>query len=162
MRNWKITILLLLLFLLLSLSGCRLLSAQQPTDCCSKLERICSKYEGRPYIWGGEFKDQKGGDCSGYVWKVFRDIGKNIPRTTARKYWIYFSEKEAIENWRNVSCGDIIWWTFSHDRPKGHIGIGVSHPKFWQSGSSSGVCSSKFFEGSCWTKNFDGAKEVFH
>lgn len=162
MKKSKIETTLLLLSLLYLLSACVSSSDQQPTDClnCTKLEQICSKYEGYSYIWGGEFRNGKGGDCSGYVWKVFQDIRHPIPRTTARKYYIYFSNKKTIRDWTNVSCGNVIWWTFEHSRPKGHIGVAVKRPRFWQSGSSGGVYSRKFFEGSYWAKNFDGAKDV--
>ena len=106
-------------------------------------------------MWGAEGPDEF--DCSGLVFYIMKEMGHPVPRTTARKYWIYFDSKPT--GWRNVTCGNVAWWTFSHGRPKGHIGIVTKAPKFWQAGSSGGVYSRRFFQGSFWVEHFAGAKD---
>ena len=43
-------------------------------------------YLGKPYVWGGESKEEGGYDCSGYVYNVLRDSGFKVNRSTANGY----------------------------------------------------------------------------
>ena len=133
-------------------------SAAEPCK-CEQIKNVLQKLEGRPYIWGGEFRNGMGGDCSGLVWKVQRYIGQPVPRTTSWKYWIMIDKKPV--KWQNAECSYWVWFQFTPDRPYGHIGIMVKNPKFFQSGSSGGVYSRTFFEGSFWNKNFVGSKNPY-
>lgn len=162
MKNSNKIIMLLLFCLVLCLFACPSLSEQQHTNStnnntqnrCEKIQKSCQSKKGSPYVWGAEGPDSF--DCSGFIYYLMKRTGDPIPRTTARKYWIYF-ESDPV-GWKDAECGSLIWWTLEKDRPKGHMGIMVKNPKFWQAGSSSGVYSRKFFEGSYWDKNFVGAK----
>lgn len=46
----------------------------------------CSKYLGRPYVWGGESMEEGGYDCSGLVYRVLQDCGFQVGRTTSQGY----------------------------------------------------------------------------
>lgn len=133
-----------------------LLLSQTPSPDCGRLESLLSGQKGKPYVWGAQ-SPAKGFDCSGLIYWVHKAMGKPIPRTTARKYWVFFDGKGF--HWRSASCADIVWWQFTGDRPYGHIGIVVNPPAFYQSGSSRGVYSREFFKGSFWDRKFAGAKE---
>ena len=129
-------------------------SLPAPRDSCRALSLVCRDLEGTPYAWGDESPD--GTDCSGFVYLVHKLIGKPIPRTTARKYWLMLGGPG--RHWSKAGCGDWVWWTLQGHRPYGHIGIMVVPPAFWQSGSSRGVYSRSFFGGSYWDRKFEGTK----
>jgi len=133
-------------------------TTKQELSKCEKVKRYARKLEGRPYVWGGEFRNGGGGDCSGFIYWIQMRINHPVPRTTARKYWLMASGNK--RHWKIANCTDWVWWQFDPRRPYGHIGIMVENPKFWQSGSSSGVYSRKFFEGSFWDKKFKGTKQA--
>ena len=111
---------------------------------CQKLETVCNSLEGTPYVWGGS-SPNPGFDCSGAIYYIAKSIGKPIPRTTAKKYWI-ITESPAV-HWKHAKCGYLVWWQFSEFRPYGHIGIMVTNPYFWQAGSSTGFVKRKFITG---------------
>jgi len=82
------------------------------------------------YTWGRA--DDKEADCSGYVWnELIKAIqasaqasGLLVIRTTAiRMYqgldgWDVFTQVPLDD----AEESDIVWWTFTDDRPYGHVG----------------------------------------
>jgi len=93
------------------------------------------------YVWGGADPDveifdtqkkikAKGVDCSGLAYYIARRAGLLVTRTTARNMslgrggWSH----DAIEL-RDAEDPDVFWWTFSADRPEGHVGISHGHTK---------------------------------
>lgn len=141
--------------LLLSCSGSALSSQQQ--HCNSRIEAWKS-IKGYPYVWGGESKEEGGFDCSGAIYAVQKRIGEPIPRTTSKKLAILADGER--KHWSDGDCGDLIWWTFSPDRPFGHVGMQIGNETAWQSGSSTGPNREKLFEGSFWDKNFEVTKSL--
>lgn len=154
------------MLLLLFYWGCRSSSQQQDSEKqdsqkiskCDRLINICEAHEGYPYVWGGTSKDAGGFDCSGFIYSTFKKYGKPIPRTTSKKYWIFF-ESEPV-HWEKAKCSYLVWWTFKPNRPYGHIGIMTKSPNFWQSGSSTGPIQKKFSKNSYWDNIFVGAKNT--
>jgi len=122
-----------------------------------KIEETAKIAEGVPYSWGDE--DLTGMDCSGFIYWLSQRVGKPLPRSTAKRYWMMLSGDG--EHWKESEGGYLVWWTLTPNRPYGHIGVISKYPKFWQSGSSSGVTSRNFFDGSYWDENFVGAKDYF-
>ena len=148
------------MLLLLSCWDCQSSFQQQDSkkiSNCNKLIGICEKHQGYSYIWGGESKEDGGFDCSGFIYSIFKKYGKPIPRTTSKKYWIFFKSKPT--HWNNTKCGYLVWWSFNSTRPYGHIGIMIDFPNFWQSGSSTGPVQKKFIKNGYWDKIFVGAKD---
>ncbi len=135
--------------------GCLQAEEQPSTTVCEKVQKYAQKAEGTPYVWGAESLN-KGMDCSGFIYWMQMQIGYPVPRTTAHKYWMMASGEK--KHWKNATCTNWVWWQFDPRRPYGHIGIMVENPKFWQSGSSSGVYSRKFYRGSFWDEHFVGSK----
>jgi cell wall-associated NlpC family hydrolase len=132
------------------------LSATGPSK-CEQIKKAANIAKGTDYVWGGESL-YKGSDCSGFIYAVQKYIGQPVPRTTAKKYAILADGKR--KHWSKGSCGNWIWWTFSPDRPFGHIGIHIEQPYVWQSGSSTGPSKEKLFRGSFWDKNFEVTKAL--
>lgn len=130
---------------------------EQELSMCEKLQNQAQALEGSPYVWGAEGPDSF--DCSGFIYFVSHQVGRPLPRTTSQKYYLSIESNEV--HWKNATCGHLVWWTFEPDRPFGHIGYMVVNPKFWQSGSSGGVYSRKFFNGSFWDNHFKAAKPYF-
>ena len=125
---------------------------------CERLKLELPQFKPYPYVWGGESVKEGGYDCSGFIYAVFKKIGNPVPRTTSYKYWVLFDGKEI--HWKEAKCIDLVWFTFSSDRPFGHIGIVTQIPKFWQSGSSTGPTESKLWVGGYWNKRFQNAKRI--
>lgn len=53
----------------------------------SNFQSEATDYLGVPYVWGGDSLDEGGLDCSGYVYRVLRNMGSDIPRLTAQGYY---------------------------------------------------------------------------
>jgi peptidoglycan DL-endopeptidase LytE len=52
---------------------------------------------GRPYVWGAT--GDKSFDCSGFVWRVMRENGVLVKRTTARKYYLSLKKVDDVARW---------------------------------------------------------------
>lgn len=140
----------------LSLSGCLSSSQQQDSKTCKELEEICETHEGYSYVWGSASSENGGFDCSGFVYSVFKQMEKPLPRTTSIKYWLMFDSK--VVDWKDGKCGYLVWW--SKNRPYGHIGILLEPPVFWQSGTSTGPVGRSFEKDTYWLEDFVGAKKT--
>ena len=134
------------------------LSSQPRPSSCERIKAAWKAIDPLPYVWGGESRHEGGVDCSGAIFNVQKRIGRPVPRTTARKYFVLASGER--KGWREAGCGDWIWWTFKPSRPHGHIGMHVELPFVWQSGSSTGPERELLFEGGFWDRYFDGSKSV--
>lgn len=83
-----------------------------------QLVNAARRYLGRPYVWGGTFAGNGGGDCSGLVQRSFKDVGvSDCPRTSGQ-----------IAVWRklrkvartDVAAGDVLWWS-------GHVALATGN-----------------------------------
>lgn len=72
--------------------------------------KYACQYIGNPYVYGGTSLT-KGADCSGFVYRVYKDFGYNLPRTS-------FEQRSAgtSVNYSDAQPGDLICYD-------GHIGI---------------------------------------
>lgn len=83
----------------------------------SILSHAALKYVGRPYQWGKNFDPPNGGgDCSGLVYRAFRDLGYNTPRLSSYAYPTWKGVKKVAA----PNPGDILWWS-------GHVAIAVGN-----------------------------------
>lgn len=75
-----------------------------------KVAKYACQYIGNPYVYGGTSLT-KGADCSGFVYRVYKDFGYNLPRTS-------FEQRSAgtSVNYSDAQPGDLICYD-------GHIGI---------------------------------------
>jgi cell wall-associated NlpC family hydrolase len=89
---------------------------------------------GVPYLYGSTGPNRY--DCSGIVWSVFREVGINLSRSSARSYW---QEFEPVYGDERFKFGTLVFFN-----NLGHMGIVVDKDTFYQASSSKGVIFTKF------------------
>ena len=85
------------------------------------------KYLGTPYVWGGT--TPSGFDCSGFIYYVYKQVGKNVSRTSALGLW---NETTHVSN---PQPGDLVFFSNTYKPGISHVGIYMGDNKFIQSGS---------------------------
>ncbi len=91
---------------------------------------------GAPYRSNG--MDDRGYDCSGFVWRVFQDAGIDLSRTSARSLWQALPEASGKEE---TQFGTLIFF-----RGLNHVGIVRDGYSFYHASTSQGVVRS-FYSG---------------
>ncbi|WP_409302936.1 LysM peptidoglycan-binding domain-containing protein [Peribacillus sp. SCS-155] len=88
---------------------------------------------GVSYAWGGT--TPKGFDCSGYIYYVLNNSGKQISRTSASGY---FAKGATVAN---PKAGDLVFFSSSPSNKKmiTHMGIYLGNGEFIHASSSKGV-----------------------
>jgi len=116
-------------------------------------------YKGTPYKYGGSSKE--GMDCSGLIYKAFKDRGITIPR---RAIWMY--QKGYSVPLSSAKKGDLLFFNIPDKNSSdvvNHVGIVSSNEngevKFLHSINSRGVVLSSLNE-AYWKKAFVEAKRV--
>jgi probable lipoprotein NlpC len=75
----------------------------------------CFQYVGTPYLFGGATKS--GMDCSGLIFKAFKEVGKDIPRISYQQAE-YFKEIQK----EDIYIGDLVYFKVKSNRIN-HTGI---------------------------------------
>jgi hypothetical protein len=90
----------------------------------SQLQRIIDRQP--QYVRGGSESEEKGLDCSGFIFLAAKRAGIPVSRTTA------LNMSRGLAGWRGVDIElrdagelDIVWWTWldKPQRPFGHVGV---------------------------------------
>ena len=119
-------------------------------DVRARLVLYAENYLGVPYVYGG--LTAKGIDCSGLVYRVFKDVlGLGVPRTTKTLY--DFSERV---NRESLEPGDLVF--FDTTGPLAHVGIFAGEGVFIHAASEgprTGVIKSSLDE-AYWSEAFAG------
>lgn len=104
---------------------------------------------GRPYRPRGT--DDRGYDCSGFVWRVFQDAGIDFDRSSARKLWqtLPKATKEESEQF-----GTLVFF-----RGLNHVGIVRDAHSFYHATTSRGIARSYFDE--YWRDRVIGYRRIF-
>ena len=97
-----------------------------------KLKRVVASYLGVKYHYGGT--SRRGMDCSGFVWRVFQDLGK---KDFPRKSSAYLTKLGKPVLKKNARPGDLIF--FKTRNKIDHVGIYMGDEKFVHSSRGKGV-----------------------
>jgi len=98
----------------------------------NKLMQASTKYEGQPYVFGGN-SPSTGFDCSGIVQYAFSQIGIKLSRTAQNQY-----DQSTKVSANEAKPGDLVFFKGTYNCPDyiTHVGIFVGNNKMYQSGSS--------------------------
>jgi len=94
--------------------------------------------------------DEKGFDCSGFVWRVFQDAGADFDRVAARTLWRQLPEATDEEK---VKFGTLVFFNGLR-----HVGIVRDAFSFYHASRSQGVTLS-YFSG-YWGKRLTGYRRA--
>ena len=130
----------------------RYVSAQE-ASMLPKVVRASKAYLGVPYRFGGTTRS--GLDCSGFIWKVQRDMG-NSSASRASSSDIYLQGITISR--RNLQEGDLCFFGPSGRRVN-HVGIYVGNNEFIHASSSRGVMISSLND-SYWAPRIVGFKRI--
>ncbi len=82
-------------------------------------------YIGTPYVWGGD-NITSGIDCSGFVKKLYGDIGINLPRTAAEQAKV----GTPITRLEDLKAGDRLYFWEKKRATIGHTGLYLGNGYF--------------------------------
>ncbi|WP_309299328.1 C40 family peptidase [Paenibacillus sp. YYML68] len=107
-------------------------------------------YMGTPYKFGAKLGQTKVFDCSSFVWTVFNQYGKKLPRTSKEmsKVGTYVSKA-------NLKPGDLVFFY----SPIHHVGIYIGNGKVIHTYGAPGVTISDMTKG-WWKNNYTTARRV--
>ena len=87
-------------------------SSPAPSKSTSNVVTIAKRYTGVPYVYGGT--TPRGFDCSGFTSYVYKQVGRNLPRTAAAQAY-------ATTRVSSPRPGDLVFYGY----PAHHVGIYV-------------------------------------
>jgi cell wall-associated NlpC family hydrolase len=118
----------------------------------SSLEKAINDRLGLPYLWAGT--DDRGYDCSGFVWRVFREAGVDFDRNSARNLWQVLPEATSEEFTR---FGTLVFF-----QGLDHVGIVRDTDSFYHASTSEGVTLSYFDKSDkYWRSRIIGYRRIF-
>jgi hypothetical protein len=112
------------------------------------LKSAIVKRLGIPYRYEGE--DDRGYDCSGFIWSVFRDAGADLERVSARSLWMQLPKATVAET---RQFGTLVFF-----RGTKHVGIVRDADSFYHASRSKGVTISYFDD--YWRKRITGYRRA--
>jgi cell wall-associated NlpC family hydrolase len=119
-----------------------------------KIMASVKKFEGIPYLWGGESK--KGMDCSGLVKSVFWDLERiTLPHQASEQagYGVKISRAA-------LQCGDLVFFRI-HGMRVDHVGIYLGEGNFVHASRGSGVTVTSM-EDDYYQERFAFAKRLYY
>ena len=79
------------------------------------------QYLDRPYVWGGESLVEGGFDCSGLMYRIFKDtMGINLPRVSQAQQ--NFGQRIPLDS---IQPGDLVFW----NSPATHVALYLGNGK---------------------------------
>jgi len=117
-------------------------------DTVTMLQGAIMKRLGARYRYTGS--DDRGYDCSGFVWRVFQDVGADFERAAARTLWRQLPEAGSDEI---KQFGTLVFFNGLK-----HIGIVRDANTFYHSSRSQGVTISPF--DGYWEKRITGFRRL--
>jgi lipoprotein Spr len=121
-------------------------------DIESSLYKAINDRLGLPYLWAGT--DDRGYDCSGFVWRVFREAGVAFDRNSTRNLWQILPEATTEEFTR---FGTLVFF-----QGLDHVGIVRDADSFYHASESAGVTLSYFDKfDKYWRSRIIGYRRIF-
>ena len=87
-----------------------IVDAASGSDVGKQMAKYGLQFIGNPYVWGGTSLT-KGADCSGFTYRIYKDFGYNISRTSLQQR----SDGTAVK-YEDAQPGDLICYS-------GHVGL---------------------------------------
>jgi cell wall-associated NlpC family hydrolase len=115
----------------------------------NKIIVAAEKWLGVPYLYGGNTR--KGIDCSGFVKNVYKEIGINLPRTSAQQFAFAIPVK-------NPQVGDLVF--FKKGNRIDHVGIYIGNDKIIHASSSKKGVTIQAMKNTSLEKMFAGYGKV--
>ncbi|PAQ13008.1 peptidoglycan endopeptidase, partial [Bacillaceae bacterium SAOS 7] len=128
---------------------------EQPSGGSFSVARLLAeakKHMGVPYVWGGA--QPSGFDCSGYIYYVFNQVGKKLPRTNTEGY---YSRSYFVSN---PQPGDLVFFNNTYKQGISHMGIYLGNNQFIQASSSQGITITSL-DNSYFKPKFDSFKRLY-
>lgn len=95
--------------------------------------QFSTRYIGVPYVWGGTDLS-KGVDCSGFMQKIFGQVGMKLPRTAREQVHV----GQRIDRLEDLQPGDrLYFWSYKRNMV-GHTGVYLGNGYFCHASSSNG------------------------
>lgn len=118
----------------------------------SSLDKAINDRLGAPYLWAGT--DDRGYDCSGFVWRVFQEAGVVFDRNSTRNLWQDLPEATPEEFTR---FGTLVFF-----QGLDHVGIVRDADSFYHASTSEGVTLSYFDKfNKYWRSRIIGYRRIF-
>ncbi|MFN0084326.1 MAG: C40 family peptidase [Blastocatellia bacterium] len=118
-------------------------------DTATLLDGAIMRRLGMRYYFSGA-DDRRGYDCSGFVWRVFRDAGADFDRVAARTLWRQLPEARGEET--------RIFGTLVFFNGLKHIGIVRDAASFYHASRSQGITLSQY--AGYWEKRVTGFRRA--
>jgi len=112
---------------------------------------IAKSLLGIPYVWGGT--NPSGFDCSGFIYYVYKQAGKDIQRYSSEGYF----DRSYYVN--NPEVGDLVFFKNTYKAGISHLGIYLGNNQFINA-SSNGVEIASL-DNSYWKSHFDSFKRFY-
>lgn len=138
--------------LLITIDFNKTASAEEIDFTSDELKETAQQYLNIPYLWGGT--TTSGFDCSGYVIKVFSDLGIDLPRTTSLLYEVGESVPKD-----QLQPGDLVFFN-TLGNGVSHVGIYYGNGQFIHSQSNLGVSMTDLDDPKYWGARYIGAKRI--
>ena len=87
-----------------------IVDAAKGSDVGKQIAKYGLQFIGNPYVWGGTSLT-KGADCSGFTYRIYKDFGYNISRTSRQQR----SDGTSVK-YEDAQPGDLICYS-------GHVGL---------------------------------------
>lgn len=117
-----------------------------------KLIQTAKSFLGTSYVYGGDDPGE-GFDCSGFIYHVYNQAGKDVNRLSSSGYY----NRSYYVNTPKV--GDLVFFENTYKKGISHLGIYAGNNTFIHA-SSSGVKQTSL-DNSYWAKHFDGYKRLY-
>lgn len=108
---------------------------------------------GMPYRYGGAAPD--GFDCSGYIMFLFREFGKELPRTADLQATVGKPVSAA-----DLKPGNVLFFATTEEPVISHCGLYIGGNRFIHASSGAKKVIISSFDSPYWRKAFRGAREI--